>query len=51
VTRHLADRLSPIELPKLYEFRSVLPKTAIGKIDKKVLLAEHEAAAQESQAR
>ncbi len=43
MTRYLADRLSPIELPKLYEFRDVLPKTAIGKIDKKVLVAEHAA--------
>ena len=54
LTRHLAGRLSPIELPKLYEFRTSLPKTAIGKIDKKVLVAEHAAASgpdQESKAR
>jgi long-chain acyl-CoA synthetase len=54
LTRHLAGRLSPIELPKLYEFRTSLPKTAIGKIDKKVLVAEHAAASgpdQESSAR
>ena len=29
----------PIELPKIYEFRPSLPKTAIGKIDKKLLVA------------
>ena len=35
----LKDKLSPIELPKIYEFRPSLPKTAIGKIDKKLLVA------------
>jgi len=35
----LKDQLSPIELPKIYEFRPSLPKTAIGKIDKKLLVA------------
>jgi long-chain acyl-CoA synthetase len=36
----LADKLSPIERPKLVAFRDQLPKTAVGKIDKKQLLQE-----------
>jgi long-chain acyl-CoA synthetase len=36
----LKDKLSPIEQPKLFEFRKELPKSAIGKILKKELLAE-----------
>jgi long-chain acyl-CoA synthetase len=36
----LKDKLSPIELPKLVEFRETLPKTAIGKISRKDLAAE-----------
>ena len=35
----LADRLSPIEMPKLIEFRDQLPKSAVGKILKRELLA------------
>jgi long-chain acyl-CoA synthetase len=35
----LQDRLSPIEMPKLIEFREELPKSAIGKILKKDLVA------------
>ena len=38
LTAFLADKLSPIEMPKLIEFRSALPKTAVGKISKKSLL-------------
>ena len=34
----LEDRLSPIEMPKLIEFRDRLPKSAIGKILKRELL-------------
>jgi long-chain acyl-CoA synthetase len=41
--RFLADKLSPIEMPKQLEFRETLPKTAIGKLSKKAL-AEEEAA-------
>jgi long-chain acyl-CoA synthetase len=41
----LKDKLSPIELPKQVEFRSTLPKTAIGKILKKSLAAEEDAKA------
>jgi long-chain acyl-CoA synthetase len=36
----LKGELSPIELPKLVEFRDALPKTAIGKISRKLLAAE-----------
>lgn len=39
----LADKLSPIEQPKLYEFRDELPKTMIGKLSRKALLDEMEA--------
>lgn len=38
--RFLADKLSPIEMPKLVEFRESLPKTMIGKLSRKDLLAE-----------
>ncbi len=41
----LKDKLSPIEMPKQVEVRASLPKTAIGKILKKALLAEEEAKA------
>jgi long-chain acyl-CoA synthetase len=41
----LKDKLSPIEMPKQIEFRQSLPKTAIGKILKKELVAEEEAKA------
>jgi long-chain acyl-CoA synthetase len=34
----LQDRLSPIEMPKLIEFRDQLPKSAVGKILKRELL-------------
>lgn len=40
LTDYLKDKLSPIELPKIYAFPSSLPKTAIGKIDKKLLVAD-----------
>jgi long-chain acyl-CoA synthetase len=36
----LADKLSPIEMPKQIEFRESLPKTTIGKLSKQALLAE-----------
>jgi long-chain acyl-CoA synthetase len=36
----LKERLSPIEMPKLIEFRKDLPKSAVGKILKKELLRE-----------
>ena len=43
----LTDKLSPIEMPKQVEFRGTLPKSAIGKILKKALMAEEEAKAKE----
>lgn len=43
----LKSRLSPIEIPKLVEFRTDLPKTAVGKIYKKALIDEEAAARQQ----
>jgi long-chain acyl-CoA synthetase len=40
LTGFLESRLSPIEMPKLFEFRTSLPKTPIGKPSKKALLQE-----------
>ncbi|MGQ9365572.1 long-chain-fatty-acid--CoA ligase [Azospirillum sp. ST 5-10] len=39
----LKDKLSPIEMPKIVEFRDSLPKTMIGKLSRKALLDEEEA--------
>ena len=39
----LKDKLSPIEMPKQIEFRAELPKTIIGKLSKKELVAEEAA--------
>jgi long-chain acyl-CoA synthetase len=39
----LSTRLSPIEMPKSIEFRKSLPKTMIGKLSKKELVAEERA--------
>ncbi len=41
----LKDKLSKIEMPKIIEWRDELPKTMIGKPDKKALLAEEAAKA------
>ena len=41
----LRARLSPIEVPDSYEFRADLPKTLVGKLEKKVLVAEERAKA------
>jgi long-chain acyl-CoA synthetase len=41
----LKDKLNPIEIPKEIEFRSALPKTLIGKLSKKELVAEEAAKA------
>ena len=40
LTAFLADKLTPIEMPKQIEFRQSLPKTTVGKISKKMLLEE-----------
>jgi long-chain acyl-CoA synthetase len=45
LTKFLEDKLSPIEMPKIIEFRAELPKTAVGKIQKKVLIEEERATA------
>ena len=39
----LKDRLSPIEMPDFVEFREELPKTMVGKLSKKELIAEEAA--------
>jgi long-chain acyl-CoA synthetase len=44
------DKLSPIEMPKQVEFRTELPKSAIGKILKKELLAEEARRAEQAKA-
>jgi len=36
----LTDKLSPMEMPRLIEFRASLPKTPVGKLSKKELVAE-----------
>ena len=36
-------RLNPIEMPDAYEFRDELPKTLVGKLEKKQLVAEEKA--------
>ena len=39
----LKMRLNPIEMPDSYEFRAELPKTLVGKLEKKQLVAEEKA--------
>ncbi|MGF1631406.1 MAG: long-chain fatty acid--CoA ligase [Kiloniellaceae bacterium] len=39
----LADKISPMEIPRQVEFRDALPKTIIGKLSKKELIAEERA--------
>ena len=46
----LADKLSKIEMPSIIEFRSELPKTLIGKLSKKELVAEELAKIKDSNA-
>ncbi len=45
ILKHLAKRISKIELPEQIEFRDSLPKTLIGKLSKKELVAEEAARA------
>ncbi|MDB5410045.1 MAG: dicarboxylate--CoA ligase PimA [Rhodospirillales bacterium] len=40
LAQFLADKLSPMEMPKEIEFRASLPKTPIGKLSKKDLIEE-----------
>jgi long-chain acyl-CoA synthetase len=42
LSRFLKDHLSPIEMPKLIEIRTTLPKTAVGKLDRKPLVEEEQ---------
>lgn len=42
LTKFLSDKISKIEMPKIVEFRPELPKTAVGKIQKKVLIEEEQ---------
>ena len=44
LSHFLEDKLSKIEKPTQYEFRADLPKTAVGKIQKKILIDEAAAA-------
>ena len=44
----LKDKLAPFQMPRKIEFRQTLPKTLIGKISKKDLLAEEAAAPKET---
>jgi long-chain acyl-CoA synthetase len=39
----LADKISPMEMPRQVEFRDELPKTLIGKLSKKELIADERA--------
>ncbi len=39
----LAEHLSPVERPKQIEFRDMLPKTVVGKLSRKELVAEEQA--------
>jgi long-chain acyl-CoA synthetase len=48
LTAFLKDKLSPMEMPKLVEFRESLPKTLIGKPSKQALLDEEQARAARS---
>jgi len=43
LAQFLEERLNKIELPKEYEFRESLPKTMVGKLSKKELVAEEKA--------
>ncbi|MEE9251249.1 MAG: long-chain fatty acid--CoA ligase [Alphaproteobacteria bacterium] len=43
--RFLRDKLAPFEMPRQIEFRDTLPKTLIGKLSKKELIAEEMAKA------
>ena len=43
MVQFLRDKLAPYEMPKLFEYRDSLPKTMIGKPDRKALKAEEAA--------
>ncbi len=48
MTKFLKDKLAPYEMPKLFEYRDSLPKTMIGKPDRKALKAEEAAREQDA---
>ena len=48
--RFLRDKLAPFETPRRIEFRDTLPKTLIGKLSKKELIAEEMAKASAAEA-
>ena len=45
----LKDKLAPFEMPRQVEFRETLPKTLIGKIDKRSLVADESSGAEPSE--
>jgi acyl-CoA synthetase (AMP-forming)/AMP-acid ligase II len=42
IIAHCRARLAPYKLPKLVEFRAELPKTALGKVLRRMLIAEEQ---------
>ncbi len=44
----LKDKLAPFEMPRQVEFRETLPKTLIGKVDKRLLVADETGGAEAS---
>ena len=48
ILKHLEAKISKIEMPAEIEFRDALPKTMIGKLSKKELMAEEAKRAQSS---
>lgn len=49
LVKFLKDKLSPMEMPKLVEFRDQLPKTLIGKLSRKAILEEESAKSHQPQ--
>ncbi len=43
ITQFCKEKLAPYKVPKIIEFREELPRSAVGKILRKVLRAEEEA--------
>jgi long-chain acyl-CoA synthetase len=48
MVQFLRDKLAPYEMPKVFEYRDNLPKTMIGKPDRKALKAEEAAREQDA---
>jgi long-chain acyl-CoA synthetase len=49
IIKFCKEKLAPYKVPKLVEFRDSIPKSAIGKILRKILREEEEAKAKQSQ--